>query len=100
MGTLIRRFALLVAALLVVTGAVGAAHVHRSDSGPSPLDSHSHSTCAFCANAGNTPAPAIQVAVVPPVEPLLFQVAPILPVRPATSHRSPARGRAPPRQRT
>lgn len=97
MGTLIRRFALLVAALLVLTSAASAAHVHRNDSGTFPLDSHSHPTCAFCANAGQAPEPAIRVAVVPPVEPLLFQVESSLPGSPAASLRSPSRGRAPPR---
>ncbi|MEO6463834.1 MAG: DUF2946 family protein [Candidatus Eisenbacteria bacterium] len=97
MGTLIRRYALLVAALLVLTGAAGAAHVHGGDSGSAPLDSHSHSTCAYCVHAGNTPEPAIGVSVIPPVEPLRFQVAPRLSTRPAATPRSPARGRAPPR---
>ncbi len=97
MVTLIRRYVLLVATLLVMTGAAGAAHVHGSDGGTAPLDSHSHSTCAYCVHAGNTPEPAIGVSVVSPVAPLLFQVAPGLPARPAAALRSPSRGRAPPR---
>jgi hypothetical protein len=97
MGTLIRRFALLVATLLVVTSAAGAAHVHRGDREASPLDGHAHPTCAFCANAGQAPEPAIHVAVVPPVQPLLFHATPSIPSSPAASLRSPSRGRAPPR---
>jgi hypothetical protein len=97
MGTLIRRYALLVAALLVVTGTAGAAHVHRSDGASAPLDSHAHSSCAFCVHAASVPEPVIGVAVVPPVKPLLFQVAPSHSARPPAALRSPSRGRAPPR---
>lgn len=97
MGTLIRRFALLVAALLVLTSTAAAAHVHGGDEGAAPLDGHSHSTCAYCVHAANAPEPAIGVSIAPPVEPLLFLVASSRPVSPAAALRSPSRGRAPPR---
>jgi|SRR5688572_3807648 len=96
LGSVIRRLALLVAALLVVTSAVGAAHVHRVDAETSPLEAHEHPACALCSHADHSVAPASAPVLTPRVLPLLF--AAIAP--PATSlpgaPRGPWRGRAPP----
>ena len=96
MGPVIRRYALLVAALLVVTGAAAAAHVHRGERDSSPLHEHAHTTCAFCVTAGNTAEPAIHASVIPPVLGLSQELAPTPVDRPTAQLKSPARGRAPP----
>ena len=95
-GSAIRRLALLVAALLVVTGSAGALHVHRGEAGTSPLEAHEHPACALCSHADQSVAlasapvrtprelPRLFAAIAPPATPL--------PVAPRGSWR----GRAPP----
>lgn len=65
----LRRFALLLAALFVVTGAAGSAHVHRAEADHAPLEAHGHSACALCVHAEQTVEPAPGPAIAPPPAP-------------------------------
>ena len=91
--SLIRRCALLVATMLVLTGAAAAAHAHDDESGRG----HADPACAFCATAGQTAEPAGRPATAPPVRPRLFAVADSPRCAPADVPSDLARGRAPPR---